>query len=162
MSFRAFICRKCQMVKITKKMQCLQTSNNAKKTSSHSFLNNTIPMFNLWNNPDFQSQLSPVLVCSPSVFHIAVWRLYATPGAKMKAAWLCLIACDYPSSSWSQRFSMGLGLEIGLAMTGSWSGGPHSHLDWPGCVAWSIVLLENPNLRVGEHYCQNRRTKVFF
>ena len=36
---------KRQLVKITKKMQCFQITNNAKKTSSYSFLNNTIVLF---------------------------------------------------------------------------------------------------------------------
>ena len=37
----------------------------------------------------------------------------------------------------------------------------HPHLHWPGCVAWSIVLLEKTLLRVGEH-CQSKRKQVFF
>jgi len=56
----------------------------------------------------------------PSVT-ITVWRLYATPGEKIQAAWLYLMAGDLPSSSLitSQSFQWGSGLEIGLAKIGS-------------------------------------------
>lgn len=37
----------------------------------------------------------------------------------------------------------------------------HPHIDWSDCVVSSIVLLENPILRIGE-YCQSRRKHVFF
>ena len=37
----------------------------------------------------------------------------------------------------------------------------HPHFDWPGCVARSIVLLEKPILRVGEH-CQSRGKQAWF
>ena len=41
---------------------------------------------------------------------------------------LCLMACDHPSSTWSHSrgFQWDSGLEIGLAMAGSWPGGPSS------------------------------------
>ncbi len=77
-----------------------------------------------WYNPEFLSQLSCFLACSPP-FCIAIGWRSATPGPKLQAAPLCLMACDHPSSSWScsRGFQWGSGLEIGLT-TGSWSGGP--------------------------------------
>ena len=60
-----------------------------------------------WNSPNFQSQLSCVLACSPPVFHIDVGGLYATPGAKIQAARPCLMACDQPEKQiilWSLQF----------------------------------------------------------
>ena len=87
-------------------------------------------------------------------FHVDVGWLYATPGAKIQAVRLCLMACDQPSSSWSHSsgFQWGSGLEIGLAMIGSWSGGPPSTpwLTWlcglDHCPAESIFLLGKPML----------------
>ena len=95
-------------------------------------------------------------------FHIDVGWLYASPGAQeIQAARLCLMTYDHPSSSWSHSrgFQWGSGLEIGLVQ-GLDLVVLHPHLDWPGCVELSIVLLEKPILRFGEH-CQSRRKQRF-
>ncbi len=70
------------------------------------------------------------------------------------------MACDYPSSSWSQSrgFQWGLGLAVGLAITGFRFDGPPSTPWLTCCVAWSIVLLEKPIFRVGEHFFSYRTT----
>ncbi len=70
------------------------------------------------------------------------------------------MACDYPSSSWSQSrgFQWGLGLVVGLAITGFRFDGPPSTPWLTCCVAWSIVLLEKPIFRVGEHFFSYRTT----
>ncbi len=73
------------------------------------------------------------------------------------------MACDLPSSSWSHSrgFQLGSGLDIGLAMTGSWSGGPPS-APW---LTWLCSMehcpAEKKILRFWEH-CQSRRKQVFF
>ncbi len=103
-----------------------------------------------------------MLVCSPPVFHIAVGWLYATPGTKMQTAWLCSMAYDHPSSSWShsRSFQWASGLEIGLAMTGSLSGGPPS-TPWLTWLCGMEQCLVKTILRVEEH-CQSRKKEVFF
>jgi len=78
---------------------------------------------------------------------------------------ICLIACDHSSSSWSNSrgFQWGSGLGIGLAMSGSWSGGPSVHT-LIALAMWHEALScwgkKKTIFRVREH-CKSRRKQVF-
>ena len=61
--------------------------------------------------------------------------LSTTPGAKIQAAWLYLMACDHPSSSWSH----------------SWSGGPPS-------TPWLTWLCGMEHCPAGKNYPQSLGT----
>ena len=97
---------------------------------------------------------------STSLIYIAVGWLHATAGANIQASW-CLLTIRVPLDLILHIFQRGSGLEIGLAMTGSWSSPPP-------CTPWWTWLCgmdhcptgEKTILRVGEH-CQSRRKQVF-
>lgn len=103
------------------------------------------------------------LACSPPVFHIAVGGIHATPGAKIQAAQLCwrLVTIHLPLDHIPEVFN---GVQI-LRLSSPWQGPNlvvlHLHIDWPGCVAWNIVLLEKLILSVGGHF-QSRWKQVLY
>ena len=145
-------------------MQCLQISNNAKKTSSYSFLNYTILMLtlrksseiNIWWKKMCLGMLSTSLSHCRWVTLWYSWRKNSSSSASFHGLWPSIfLLITFQSFFYGIQVS-----KLGWPWQGPDLVILHPHLYWPGCVAWSIALLEKTLLRVGEH-CQSKRKQVF-
>ena len=141
------------MVKITKKMQCFQTSNNAKKTSSYSFRNNNTYVFNLGRVQ--KSIFGGITLIFNHSFH-ASWHalhqsftldlgdlmpLLAQKVKQFSFVWW-LVTIHLPLDYIPEVFNGVQVWRLGWPWQGLDQVVLHPHLDWPSCVAWSIFLLE--------------------
>lgn len=98
----------------------------------------------------YHLQVSCRLACPPPILYIAIGWIYATPDAK-KFKQLSLFDGFWPPIFLLitfQRFPLGfMSGDLAMTVLMCWFSIP---IDQPGCVKWSLVLLEKPILTVGD------------